>query len=104
MNSYVSMEHYLVVSSLLFAIGMVGMLLHKRNIINLLMSIELMLLSVNINFVTFSAYLHEMSGQIFSIAILAVAAAETAVGLAILILYFKNKGSIRIEDPSQMQG
>jgi NADH-quinone oxidoreductase subunit K len=78
--------------------------MNRKSIINILMSIELMLLAVNINFVAFSVYLNDLQGQIFSILILTIAAAETSIGLAILVLYFRNKGSIEVEDVSQMRG
>ncbi|WP_016917116.1 NADH-quinone oxidoreductase subunit NuoK [Rickettsia honei] len=104
MNEYISLNHYLILSSLVFTIGMFGLFMHRKNIINILMSIELMLLAVNINFVAFSVYMQELSGQIFSIIILTVAAAETSIGLAILLIYFRNKGSIKITDINQMWG
>lgn len=100
----INLEHYLILSSLVFTIGITGLLMNRRNIINILMSIELLLLSVNLNFVAFSAYLQEVSGQIFSIFILTIAAAETAIGLAILVTYFRNRGSIEVEDVNQMKG
>ncbi|XVN43289.1 MAG: NADH-quinone oxidoreductase subunit NuoK [Candidatus Rickettsia vulgarisii] len=100
----ITLEHYLILSALVFTIGMVGLFLHRKNVITILMSIELMLLAVNINFVAFSSYNSEISGQIFSILILAIAAAETAIGLAILIVYFRNKGSIELADANQMKG
>ncbi|MFV9930049.1 MAG: NADH-quinone oxidoreductase subunit NuoK [Rickettsia endosymbiont of Haemaphysalis japonica] len=104
MNEYISLNHYLILSSLVFTIGMFGLFMHRKNIINILMFIELMLLAVNINFVAFSVYMQELSGQIFSIIILTVAAAETSIGLAILLIYFRNKGSIEITDINQMWG
>lgn len=100
----ITLEHYLILSALLFTIGVSGLFIHRANIITLLMSIEIMLLAVNINFVAFSAYLNELSGQIFSILVLTIAAAEISVGLAILVLYFRNKGSIKVKDASQMKG
>ncbi len=100
----IGLEHYLILSSIVFVIGISGLFMNRKNIISLLMSIELMLLSVNINFVAFSVHLQEISGQIFSIIILTVAAAETSIGLAILVLYFRNKGSIEVADISQMKG
>lgn len=102
--SNISLEHYLILSSLIFSIGVSGLFLNRKSIINILMSIELMLLSVNINFVAFSVYLNDLQGQIFSILVLTIAAAETSIGLAILVLYFRNKGSIEVEDVSQMRG
>ncbi|WP_341762114.1 NADH-quinone oxidoreductase subunit NuoK [Candidatus Tisiphia endosymbiont of Thecophora atra] len=103
MISTITLEHYLTLSALIFSIGMVGLFMHK-NVITILMSIELMLLAVNINFVAFSTYAHEISGQIFSIIILTIAAAETTIGLAILLVYFRNKGSIEVGDINQMKG
>jgi NADH-quinone oxidoreductase subunit K len=102
--SNISLEHYLILSSLIFSIGVSGLFMNRKSVINILMSIELMLLSVNINFVAFSVYLNDLQGQIFSILILTIAAAETSIGLAILVLYFRNKGSIEVEDVSQMRG
>ncbi len=102
--SEVGLIDYLVLSSLIFVIGVAGIFLNRKNIIILLMSIELMLLSVNINFVAFSSYLNDIVGQVFSLFILTVAAAEAAIGLAILVIYFRNKGTIAVEDASQMRG
>ncbi|WP_341752078.1 NADH-quinone oxidoreductase subunit NuoK [Candidatus Tisiphia endosymbiont of Piscicola geometra] len=104
MISTITLEHYLILSALIFSIGMVGLFMHRKNVITILMSIELMLLAVNINFVAFSTYAHEISGQIFSIIILTIAAAETSIGLAILLVYFRNKGSIELSDMNQMEG
>lgn len=104
MITEIDLEHYLIVAALLFTIGVFGLFMHRKSIINILMSIELMLLSININFVSFSAYLQDIVGQIFSIIILSVAAAEVSIGLAILVLYFRNKGSITIEEVNQMRG
>jgi NADH-quinone oxidoreductase subunit K len=98
----ISLEHFLIVSALLFCIGIIGLFMSKKNIISILMSIELMLLSININFVSFSTFLQDIVGQVFSIIILAVAAAEISIGLAILVLYFRNAGSIEVEDINQM--
>jgi len=100
----ISINHYLVLASILFVIGIFGVFLNKKNIIIILMSIELMLLSVNINFVAFSSYLNDIMGQIFSLLILTVAAAEAAIGLAILVIYFRNKGSISVDDINEMKG
>jgi NADH-quinone oxidoreductase subunit K len=96
--------HYLVVSSLLFTIGVCGIFLNRKNIITILMSIELILLSVNINFVAFSVKLGDLTGQVFAMFILTVAAAEAAIGLAILVIYFRNRGSIAVEDVNMMKG
>lgn len=100
----VGLEHYLILAALLFTIGVFGMFLNRRNVIVILMSIELMLLAVNINFVAFSAYLGDLAGQVFTMFILTVAAAEAAIGLAILVLFFRNKGTIAVEDISSMKG
>ena len=100
----IGMEHFLTVAAVLFTIGVFGIFLNRKNVIIILMSIELMLLAVNINFVTFSAYLNDLTGQIFVMFTLTVAAAEAAIGLAILVIFFRNKGSIAIEDISTMKG
>ena len=100
----IGLEHYLTLAALLFTIGVFGMFLNRKNVIVILMSIELMLLAVNINFVAFSAYLDDLVGQVFTMFILTVAAAEAAIGLAILVVFFRNKGSIAVEDISSMKG
>lgn len=100
----IGMQHYLIVAGILFTIGVFGIFLNRKNVIIILMSVELMLLAVNINFVTFSAYLGDLSGQIFTMFVLTVAAAEAAIGLAILVVFFRNKGSIDVEDISEMKG
>ncbi len=100
----ITLLHYLVLAALLFTIGVCGIFLNRKNVITLLMSIELMLLSVNINFVAFSAYLGDVLGQVFTMFVLTVAAAEAAIGLAILVVYFRNRGSIAVEDISEMKG
>jgi NADH-quinone oxidoreductase subunit K len=100
----ITLLHYLVLASLLFTIGVCGIFLNRKNVITLLMSIELMLLSVNINFVAFSAYRGDVLGQVFTMFILTVAAAEAAIGLAILVVYFRNRGSIAVEDINMMKG
>lgn len=100
----IGLGHYLTLAALLFTIGVFGMFLNRRNVIVILMSIELMLLAVNINFVAFSAYLGDLAGQVFTMFILTVAAAEAAIGLAILVLFFRNKGTIAVEDISGMKG
>lgn len=102
--SEISLEHYLILSALLFSIGVTGLFMNRKNVITILMSIELMLLSVNINFVAFSVYLQDIVGQIFSLIILSIAAAEVSIGLAILVLYYRNRNSIEIEDISRMRG
>ena len=100
----VPLEHYLIVGAALFTIGIFGIFLNRKNVIVILMSIELILLSVNINLVAFSAFLHDMSGQVFALLVLTVAAAEAAIGLAILVVYFRNRGSIAVEDVNIMKG
>lgn len=100
----VGIFHYLVISSILFTLGVCGIFLNRKNIITILMSVELILLAVNINFVAFSVRLGDITGQIFAMFILTVAAAEAAIGLAILVVYFRNRGSIAVEDVNLMQG
>ena len=100
----VGLEHYLTVAAILFAIGLLGIFLNRRNVIIILMSVELILLAVNINFVAFSAYLGDLVGQVFALFILTVAAAEAAIGLAILVAYFRNRGTIAVEDVNLMKG
>jgi len=99
-----SLDHYLIVAGLLFTIGSVGVFLNRRNVIVILMSLELMLLAVNINFVIFSHYLGDLVGQVFALFVLTVAAAESAIGLAILVVYFRNRGDIDVSDISTMKG
>ncbi|MBY0292785.1 MAG: NADH-quinone oxidoreductase subunit NuoK [Alphaproteobacteria bacterium] len=99
-----SLDHYLVVAALLFTIGGVGVFLNRRNVIVILMSIELMLLAVNLNFVAFSQSLGDLVGQVFTLFILTVAAAESAIGLAILVVYFRNRGDIYVDDITVMKG
>lgn len=100
----VGLSHYLILAGLLFTIGVFGIFLNRKNVIVILMSIELMLLSVNINFVAFSSFLDNLGGQVFAMFILTVAAAEAAIGLAILVVFFRNRGSIAVEDISSMKG
>lgn len=100
----VTLLHYLYLSGLLFTLGICGIFLNRKNIITILMSIELILLSVNINFVTFSVYLHDMVGQVFSVFVLTVAAAEAAIGLAILVVFNRNRGSIAVDDITTLKG
>ncbi len=100
----IELEYFLFLSAVIFSIGVSGIFLNRKNIISILMSIELMLLSININFVTFSVYLNEISGQIFSLFVLTVAAAEVSIGLAIVVVYFRNAKSIMIEDVNRMRG
>lgn len=100
----IGIEHYLVVSSALFVLGMLGIFLNRKNIIIILMAIELILLSVNINLVAFSAFLGDMTGQVFAMFVLTVAAAEAAIGLAILVIYFRRRGTIAVDDVNRMKG
>ena len=100
----IGLTHYLWVAAILFATGIFGVFLNRKNIIVILMSIELMLLAVNINFVAFSTYLNNLVGQVFAMFVLTVAAAEAAIGLAILVVYFRNRGSIAVEDINTMRG
>ena len=100
----IGLPHYLGLAAVLFTIGMVGIILNRKNIIVILMSVELILLSVNINFVAFSSYLGDLSGPVFSLFVLTVAAAEAAIGLAILVAYFRNRGTIAVEDINMMKG
>ena len=100
----VGLGHYLTLSSIIFVIGIIGVFLNRKNIIIILMSIELILLAVNINLVSFSIYLQDLAGQVFTMFILTVAAAEAAVGLAIIVIYFKNKGSIHVEHINSLRG
>lgn len=100
----VGIGHFLTVSAVLFTIGVFGIFLNRRNVIVMLMSIELILLSANINFMAFSAQLGDLTGQVFSLFVLTVAAAEAAIGLAILVVFFRNRGSIAVEDVNIMKG
>jgi len=100
----VGIAHFLTVSAVLFTLGVFGIFLNRKNVIIILMSIELILLSVNVNFVAFSAVLGDMVGQIFALFVLTVAAAEAAIGLAILVVFFRNRGSIAVEDINTMKG
>jgi len=96
--------HFVVLSAIIFTIGLFGVFMNRKNVISILMSIELILISINLNFVTFSTYLRDMTGQIFTMLILAIAAAETAVGLAILVSYYRNKGNINVEEIDELKG
>ena len=100
----IGLEHYLTVAATLFVIGIFGLFLNRKNVIIILMSIELMLLAVNINLVAFSHYLGDLTGQVFTMFVLTVAAAEAAIGLAILVCFFRNRGTIDVEDVSNMKG
>ena len=100
----ITQTHYLTVAAILFTIGVFGIFLNRKNVIIILMSVELILLSVNINLVAFSSFLNDMVGQVFAMFVLTVAAAEAAIGLAILVVYFRNRGSIAVEDLNVMKG
>ena len=100
----IGLEHYLTVAAALFVIGIFGIFVNRKNVIVILMSIELMLLSVNINLVAFSAYLGDIKGQVFTLFVLTVAAAEAAIGLAILVCFFRNRGTIAVEDVASLKG
>ena len=100
----IGLSSYLGVAAVLFTIGVVGIFLNRKNVIVILMSVELMLLAVNLNLVAFSAHLGDLTGQVFALVILTVAAAEAAIGLAILVVYYRNRGSIAVEDINMMKG
>ncbi|MDC0054795.1 NADH-quinone oxidoreductase subunit NuoK [Candidatus Pelagibacter sp.] len=100
----ISLGHYLILSATIFTIGVVGIFLNRKNIIVILMSIELILLAVNINLVSFSIYMNDLVGQIFTLFILTVAAAEAAIGLAIIVVYYRNSGTIRVQEIDKLKG
>ncbi len=100
----IGLPHYLTVAAILFTLGIFGIFLNRKNVIIILMSIELMLLAVNINLVAFSVFRGDLIGQAFAMFVLTVAAAEAAIGLAILVVYFRNRGTIRVEDVNMMKG
>lgn len=100
----IGLEHYLTVSAVLFTLGLFGIFLNRKNVIIILMSVELMLLAVNINLVSFSTFLQDLVGQIFALFVLTVAAAEAAIGLAILVVYYRNRASIAVDDIHTMKG
>jgi NADH-quinone oxidoreductase subunit K len=100
----IGLAHYLTVSAIIFTLGVFGIFLNRKNVIIILMSVELILLAVNINLVAFSVFLNDLVGQVFAMFILTVAAAEAAIGLAILVVYFRNRGSIAVEDINMMKG
>jgi NADH-quinone oxidoreductase subunit K len=100
----VGLTPYLIVAALLFTIGVFGIFINRKNVIVILMSVELILLAVNINFVAFSAFLGDLTGQVFALFVLTVAAAEAAIGLAILVVYFRNRGTIAVEEINLMKG
>ena len=100
----IGLNHYLAVAAILFVIGVFGIFINRRNVILMLMAIELILLAVNINLVAFSAYLGDLAGQVMAMFVLTVAAAEAAIGLAILVIFFRRKGTIAVDDASRMRG
>jgi len=100
----IGVEHYVVVSSILFVLGVLGIFLNRKNVIVILMAIELILLAVNLNFVAFSAFLGDLVGQVFAMFVLTVAAGEAAIGLAILVIYFRGRGTIAVDDIHRMRG
>ena len=100
----IGLGHYLTLGAIIFSLGTLGIFLNRKNVIVILMSIELILLAVNMNLVSFSIYLQDITGQIFTMLILTVAAAEAAIGLAIIVTYYRNKGSIRVEEIDEMKG
>ena len=100
----INLEHYLILGATIFTIGIIGIFLNRKNLIVILMCIELLLLAVNINMVSFSIFLNDLNGQIFTLFILTVAAAEAAIGLAIIVVYYRNTGSIRVEEINTLKG
>ncbi len=100
----INLENYLILGAIIFTIGIIGIFLNRKNLIVILMCIELILLAVNINLVSFSIFLNDLNGQIFTLFILTVAAAEAAIGLAIIVVYYRNSGSIRVEDIESLKG
>jgi len=100
----IGLTHYLVVAAILFALGVLGVVANRKNLIVMLMAIELILLSVNLNLVAFSAYLHDLVGQVLAMFVLTVAAGEAAIGLAILVIYFRGRGTISVDDVNRMKG
>ena len=100
----IRLGHYLTLGAVIFSIGIIGIFLNRKNVIVILMSIELILLAVNINLVSFSIFLNDLTGQIFALFILTVAAAEAAIGLAIIVVYYRNKGTIRVEEINTLKG
>ena len=103
-GSSIGIEHFVTVSAILFVLGVLGIFLNRKNVIVILMAIELILLEVNINLVAFSASLGDLTGQVFAMLVLTVAAAEAAIGLAVLVIYFRNRGTIAVDDAKQMKG
>jgi len=104
MAAGIGLGHFLTVGAILFTLGVFGIFLNRKNIIIILMAVELILLAVNINFIAFSAVLHDLSGQVFALLVLTVAASEAAIGLAILVIFFRNRGSIAVDDVNLMKG
>ena len=104
MGLEIGLGHYLTVAAILFTLGVFGIFLNRKNVIVILMSVELILLAVNLNFVAFSAHLNDLQGQVFALMILTVAAAEAAIGLAILVIFYRTRGSIAVEDANMMKG
>ena len=100
----ISLEHYLILAAIIFTIGIIGIFLNRKNLIVILMCIELLLLAVNINLVSFSVFLNDLNGQIFALFILTVAAAEAAIGLAIIVVYYRNTGTIHVEEIDSLKG
>jgi NADH-quinone oxidoreductase subunit K len=100
----IGLGHYLIVAAILFTLGVFGIFLNRKNVIIMLMAVELILLAVNINLVAFSAFLGDLTGQIFALLVLTVAAAEAAIGLAILVVFYRNRGTIAVEDINMMKG
>ena len=100
----IDLSHYLTVAAILFTLGVLGIFINRKNIIVILMSVELILLAVNINLVAFSTHLNDITGQVFALFVLTVAAAESAIGLAILVVFFRNRGTIAVEDVNMMKG
>jgi NADH-quinone oxidoreductase subunit K len=100
----IGLGHYLAVGAILFTLGVLGIFINRKNVIVILMSVELILLSVNLNFVAFSSFMNDIVGQVFALLVLTVAAAEAAIGLAILVVYFRNRGTIAVEDINMMKG
>lgn len=103
-GSAIGIEHFVTVSAMLFVLGVLGIFLNRKNVIVILMAIELILLSVNINLVAFSAFMGDLVGQVFAMLVLTVAAAEAAIGLAVLVIYYRNRGTIAVDDAAQMKG
>jgi NADH-quinone oxidoreductase subunit K len=103
-NGSIGLIHYLIVAAILFTMGVLGIFLNRKNLIVILMAIELILLAVNINLVAFSAALHDLVGQVFAMFVLTVAAGEAAIGLAILVIYFRSRGTIAVDDVNRMKG